>query len=73
LIARMLTIIVETMNDLSLDERVILGSVNAHAMLHTFGTQPIADEVPVDVVQKVLGHLQQLPPSWSCLTSQTAD
>jgi len=56
LISRMLTIIVETTDDLSLDERVILGSVNAHAMRHTFGTQSVADEVPVDVVQKVLGH-----------------
>jgi integrase len=56
LISRMLTVIVETMDDLSLDERVILGSVNAHAMRHTFGTQSVADEVPVDVVQKVLGH-----------------
>jgi integrase len=56
LISRMLTIIVETIDDLSLDERVILGSVNAHAMRHTFGTQSVADEVPVDVVQKVLGH-----------------
>jgi integrase len=56
LIARMLTIVVETMDDLSLDERAILGSVNAHAMRHTFGTQSVADEVPVDVVQKVLGH-----------------
>jgi integrase len=56
LISRMLTIIVETMDDLSLDERVFLGSVNAHAMRHTFGTQSVADDVPVDVVQKVLGH-----------------
>jgi len=56
LIARMLTIIVETMGDLSLDERVILGSVNAHAMRHTFGTQSVADDVPINVVQKVLGH-----------------
>jgi len=55
-ISRMLTIIVETMDDLSLDERVILGAVNAHAMRQTFGTQSVADEVPVDVVQKVLGH-----------------
>jgi integrase len=56
LISRMLTIIVVTMDDLSLDERVILGSVNAHAMRHTLGTQSVADQVPVDVVQKVLGH-----------------
>jgi integrase len=56
LISRMLTIIVETMDDLSLDERVMLGSVNAHAMRHTFGTLSVADDAPVDVVQKVLGH-----------------
>ena len=53
---RAFTIIVETMNDLSLDERVILKSANLHAMRHTFGTQSVADDVPVDVVQKVLGH-----------------
>jgi integrase len=47
---------VETMDDLSLDERIILGAVNAHAFRHTFGTQSVADDVPVDVVQKVLGH-----------------
>lgn len=56
LISRMLTLIVETMDDLSLDERVILGAVNAHAFRHTFGTQSVADDVPIDVVQKVLGH-----------------
>jgi integrase len=56
LIARMMTIIVQTMGELSLEERVIVGSLNAHAMRHTFGTQAVADEVPVDVVQKVLGH-----------------
>jgi integrase len=37
LIGRMLTLIVETMDGLSLDERVILGSVNAHAFRHTSG------------------------------------
>jgi integrase len=56
LISRMLTLIVETMDDLSLDERVILGAVNAHSFRHTFGTQSVADDVPIDVVQKVLGH-----------------
>ena len=52
----MVTELVETMDDLSLDERVRLGQANAHAFRHTFGTQSVADEVPVDVVQKVLGH-----------------
>ena len=56
LISRMLTELVETMDDLSLDERMRLGQANAHAFRHTFGTQSVADEVPVDVVQKILGH-----------------
>jgi integrase len=56
LISRMVTELVKTMDDLSLDERVRLGQANAHAFRHTFGTQSVADDVPVDVVQKVLGH-----------------
>ncbi|MDR5736279.1 site-specific integrase [Caballeronia sp. LZ025] len=56
LISRMVTELVETMDGLSFDERVRLGQANAHAFRHTFGTQSVADEVPVDVVQKVLGH-----------------
>jgi site-specific recombinase XerD len=48
--------LVETMETLSLDERVQLGRVNAHAFRHTFCTQPVANKIPVDVVQKVLGH-----------------
>ncbi|BBU33372.1 hypothetical protein BTHE68_71060 (plasmid) [Burkholderia sp. THE68] len=56
LVSRMVTKLVETMDGLSLDERVRLGQSNAHAFRHTFGTQSVADEVPVDVVQKVLGH-----------------
>jgi integrase len=56
LISRMLTELVETMDDLSLDDRRRLGQANAHAFRHTFGSQSVADEVPVDVVQKVLGH-----------------
>lgn len=56
LISRMVTELVETMDALSMEERVRLGQANAHAFRHTFGTQSVADEVPVDVVQKVLGH-----------------
>ncbi|GAB5101386.1 tyrosine-type recombinase/integrase [Caballeronia sp. HLA56] len=44
------------MDTLDLDDRMRLGQVNAHAFRHTFGTQSVADDVPVDVVQKVLGH-----------------
>ncbi|VXC89949.1 Integrase [Burkholderia sp. 8Y] len=56
LISRMVTELVETMEGLNLEERSRLGQANAHAFRHTFGTQSVADEVPVDVVQKVLGH-----------------
>ncbi|SAL88210.1 integrase [Caballeronia arvi] len=56
LISRMVTELVETMDELGLDERVRLGQANAHAFRHTFGTQSVAADVPVDVVQKVLGH-----------------
>ncbi|SAL66120.1 integrase [Caballeronia humi] len=52
----LLNVLVETMDALTLDERARLGQANAHAFRHTFGTQSVADEVPVDVVQKVLGH-----------------
>ena len=33
-----------------------LGQANAHAFRRTFGTQSVADDVPVELVQKVLGH-----------------
>ncbi|EKS72029.1 site-specific integrase [Caballeronia zhejiangensis] len=56
LICRMLNELVETMDTLDPEDRMRLGQVNAHAFRHTFGTQSVADEVPVDVVQKVLGH-----------------
>lgn len=38
------------------NERRILLKVGAHSFRHTFGTQAVAKEVPIDVVQKVLGH-----------------
>ncbi|BAO92880.1 tyrosine-type recombinase/integrase [Caballeronia cordobensis] len=57
LIGRMTKKLVETMDVLSPDERFQLSRVNAHAFRHTFGTQSVAQEVPVDVVQKVLGHV----------------
>lgn len=52
----MVTELVETMDDLSLDERRQLGQANAHALRHTFASHSVADDVPVNVVQKVLGH-----------------
>ncbi|MDR5785225.1 site-specific integrase [Caballeronia sp. LP003] len=56
LIGRMLSELVATADTLDFDDRMRLGQANAHAFRHTFGTQSVADEVPVDVVQKVLGH-----------------
>jgi len=37
-------------------ERLQLKQAAPHAFRHTFGTQAVANEVPLDVVQKVLGH-----------------
>ncbi len=41
-----------------LDEpaRMALAALSPHAFRHTFGTQAVANAVPLDVVQKVLGH-----------------
>lgn len=56
MISRMVTELIETTDNLSLDERARPRQTIAHAFRHTFGTQSVADAVPVDVVQKVLGH-----------------
>ena len=42
--------------DLSLDDRDILRRSGAHAFRHTFGTLAAANEVPLDVLQRALGH-----------------
>lgn len=42
--------------DLDNWEREHLKQAAPHAFRHTFGTQAVAGEVPLDVVQKVLGH-----------------
>ncbi|WP_133118015.1 site-specific integrase [Burkholderia ubonensis] len=36
--------------------RYALASLSPHDFRHTFGTQAVANDVPLDVVQKVLGH-----------------
>jgi integrase len=38
------------------DEMQQLASTTAHAFRHTFGTLAVARDVPIDVVQAVLGH-----------------
>jgi len=41
---------------LSPDDTVRLTGTSAHAFRHTFGTGAVAGDVPVDVVQQILGH-----------------
>ncbi|CAE6792090.1 Tyrosine recombinase XerC [Paraburkholderia domus] len=41
---------------LSPDDTVRLTGASAHAFRHTFGTGAVARDMPVDVVQQVLGH-----------------
>lgn len=38
------------------EEKERLLSARAHDLRHTFGTLAVADEMPVDVAQKILGH-----------------
>ncbi|WP_454875408.1 phage integrase family protein [Paraburkholderia xenovorans] len=44
------------MPDLTTEEMNLLASTSPHAFRHTFGTQATAEDVPLDVVQRVLGH-----------------
>jgi integrase len=43
-------------NELNERERDILRTAGPHAFRHTFGTQAAAGNVPLDVLQRVLGH-----------------
>jgi len=38
------------------EERAHLKRASTHAFRHTFGTQAVAGEVPLDVLQRVMGH-----------------
>jgi len=55
LVAWALTDLCETL-PLSDAERQQLARTSPHALRHTFGTQAVAADVPLDVVQRVLGH-----------------
>jgi integrase len=44
------------MHDLTHDEMKQLSSMAPHSMRHTFGTQAAARNVPLDVIQRVMGH-----------------
>lgn len=44
------------LTDLNESERRQLARTSPHALRHTFGTQSVAADVPLDVVQRILGH-----------------
>ncbi|KNH08821.1 hypothetical protein BRCH_04048 [Candidatus Burkholderia brachyanthoides] len=44
------------MPDLSVEEMKLLAGTSPHAFRHTFGMLAAAEDVPLDVVQKILGH-----------------
>ena len=57
LVTRSLVRIAEdTQLDLDESDRQILKRTAPHAFRHTFGTVAAANEVPIDVLQKILGH-----------------
>lgn len=40
----------------SIDDLAALSKASPHALRHTFGTLAVADGMPIDVAQAVLGH-----------------
>lgn len=48
--------LIKGMPDLTTDEMKLLAGTSTHSFRHTFGTHAAAEEVPLDVVQKILGH-----------------
>jgi integrase len=44
------------MPDLTTEEMKVLAGTSPHAFRHTFGTHASAEDVPLDVVQRILGH-----------------
>ncbi len=44
------------MSDLTVVDVQHLASTSPHAFRHTFGTQAAANDVPLDVIQRILGH-----------------
>ncbi|MFP3435893.1 site-specific integrase, partial [Paraburkholderia sp. SIMBA_061] len=48
--------LLERMPDLTEADRRRLAGLSPHAFRHTFGTQSVATDVPLDVVQQLLGH-----------------
>ncbi|MFC0403120.1 site-specific integrase [Paraburkholderia rhizosphaerae] len=48
--------LVAGMPDLTVAEMAQLASTSPHAFRHTFGTQAGANDVPLDVIQRIMGH-----------------
>ncbi|CAB3774487.1 Tyrosine recombinase XerC [Paraburkholderia humisilvae] len=48
--------LVAGMPDLTVAEMTQLASTSPHAFRHTFGTQAGANDVPLDVIQRIMGH-----------------
>ena len=46
----------EHQTDLNESGRRQLAHSSPHALRHTFGTQSVAADVPLDVVQRIMGH-----------------
>ncbi|SDV50427.1 site-specific integrase [Chitinasiproducens palmae] len=57
LVTRTLRELATTMRGLDPASRELLANTSAHALRHTFGAGSVAAAVPLDVVQKVLGHV----------------
>lgn len=55
-VTRALRRIIDTLPDLAEAERQQLARTSPHAFRHTFGTQSTAADMPLDVVQRILGH-----------------
>jgi site-specific recombinase XerD len=53
---RRITLYLQEMGALSLFEKAQLETTSAHALRHTFATVAVANDMPLDVVQQILGH-----------------
>ncbi|MGN4068042.1 tyrosine-type recombinase/integrase [Burkholderia gladioli] len=51
-----MTIVGKRREERTVPARMALAELSPHTFRHTFGMQAVASEVPLDVVQKVLGH-----------------
>ncbi|BBQ03590.1 hypothetical protein BSFA1_87180 (plasmid) [Burkholderia sp. SFA1] len=48
--------LIKGMPNLTTDEMKLLAGTSTHSFRHTFGTHAAAEDVPLDVVQRILGH-----------------